>query len=118
MTIGRMDEFLHTFFMFFSLEGAITIFITFFFIKILHEFGHAYTAYQYGVRVPHMGVAFMVMYPVLYTETSSAWQIKSRNQRMHIGLAGIRTELILAAYALMLWHFLPPAWRKACVSAS
>lgn len=108
MTIGRIDEFLHTFFMFFSLEGAITIFVTFFFIKILHEFGHAYTAHQYGVRVPHMGVAFMVMYPVLYTETSGAWQIKSKDQRMHIGLAGIRTELILAAYALILWHFLPP----------
>lgn len=113
MTIGRMDEFLHTFFMFFSLEGAITIFATFFFIKILHELGHAYTAYQYGVRVPHMGVAFMVMYPVLYTETSDAWQIKSKDRRMHIGLAGIRTELILAAYALMLWHFLPPGMAQS-----
>ena len=113
MTIGRMDEFLHTFFMFFSMEGAITIFITFFFIKILHEFGHAYTAHHYGVRVPHMGVAFMVMYPVLYTETSGAWQVKSKNQRMQIGLAGIRTELILAAYALMLWHFLPPGMAQS-----
>ncbi|MAE51862.1 MAG: hypothetical protein CMH27_08625 [Micavibrio sp.] len=113
MTIGRFDEFTHTFFMFLSLEGAITIFVTFFFIKLLHEFGHAFTAHKYGVNVPHMGVAFMVMYPVLYTETSGAWRLKSKKQRMNIGLAGIRTELILAAYALALWHVLPPGMAQS-----
>lgn len=108
MTLGRMDEFLHTFFMFLSLEGVITITVVFFFIKILHELGHAYTAHKYGVDVPHMGLAFIVMYPILYTETTGAWRIESKEKRMAIGLAGIKTELMIAAYALLLWHVLPP----------
>lgn len=108
LSLARIDEFVHTFFMFFSLEGAITIFLTFFVIKIAHEFGHAYTAYKHGIDIPHMGVAFMVMYPVLYTETSAAWRLPSRKARMEIGLAGIRMEMIIAAYALALWYMLPP----------
>src|SRR4051812_21725381 len=31
------------------------------FSKVVHEFGHAYAARRYGVRVPTMGVAFLVM---------------------------------------------------------
>lgn len=107
LTLARFDEFMHTFYGFFTMEGVITLFVVFFFIKILHELAHAYTAHKYGVAVPHMGVAFMVMYPILYTETTKAWSLQSRRQRMEIGLAGIRIELILAAFALMLWNFLP-----------
>lgn len=107
LTLGKIDEFANTFFMFLSMEGAITIFVVFFFIKILHEFGHAYTAHKYSVDVPHMGIAFMVMYPVLYTETTGAWRLDSKDNRIAIGLAGIKTELMLAAYALVLWNILP-----------
>lgn len=107
LTLGRIDEFTHTFFSFFSLEGIILIGVTFFLIKIVHELAHAYTAHKHGVAVPHMGLAFMVMYPVLYTETTQAWRLSSREDRMEIGLAGIRIELMLAAFALLLWNILP-----------
>jgi len=106
-TLGRVDEFTHTFFGFLSLEGAILIGVSFFVIKILHELAHAYTAHKHGVNVPHMGLAFMVMYPVLYTETTQAWRLSSKEARMEIGLAGIRIELMLAALALALWTILP-----------
>ena len=35
-------------------------------IKAVHEFAHAYTAKHFGVRVPVMGLAFIVMWPVAY----------------------------------------------------
>ena len=108
LTLQRPDEFLHTFFQLFSVEGAITLALVFAGIKVLHELGHAYTATKYNVPVPHMGIAFIVMYPILYTETTGAWQVSSRKKRIHIGLAGIATELVIAAYALLLWHILPP----------
>lgn len=108
LTLQRFDEFSHTFISFFSLQGIIMLFATLMGIKILHEFGHAYTAHKYGVDVPHMGIAFMVLYPVFYTETSAAWKLDRSKQRIHIGLAGIATELVLATYALLLWHILPP----------
>ena len=107
LTIPRYDEFANSFVNLLSWEGAILFFITLFGVKVLHEFGHAFTAYHYGVAVPHMGVALIVFYPILYTETTSAWKLKDKKSRIKIGLAGIMTELVIAAYALFLWHVLP-----------
>ena len=113
LTLQRADEFLHTFFQLFSFEGAVMIAALFMGIKVLHELGHAYAATKYNVPVPHMGVAFIVLYPVLYTETSGLWRLSSRRARMHVGLAGVATELVIAAYALLLWHILPPGlWQS------
>jgi putative peptide zinc metalloprotease protein len=103
-TLWRADEFFHSFAGLMSAEGAMAVLLTFAGVKIVHEFAHAYTAVRYGVRVPHMGVAVMVMYPVLYTETSGGWSLPSRRQRFHIAIAGIAAELCLAAVALAVWH--------------
>ena len=40
-----------------------------------------------------MGVSFLVMMPVLYTDTSAAWRLRSRRARMAIDAAGIMAEL-------------------------
>jgi len=107
MTLQRADEFLATFSQMLSWEGVITLALTFAGIKVVHELAHAYTAVKYGVPVPHMGVAFIVMYPILYTETTGGWRLSSRRQRLHIGMAGILAELSLAAIFLQVWHFSP-----------
>lgn len=107
MTVQRADEFLNTFTGLVSWEGALIIAVTFFAVKLVHEMAHAYTAVRYGVPVPHMGVAFMVMYPMLYTEVTGSWRLPSRIQRLHIGMAGVIAELCLASVALLSWNFLP-----------
>ncbi|MBN3198615.1 HlyD family efflux transporter periplasmic adaptor subunit [Pectobacterium brasiliense] len=105
---GRQWEtFKHTFLHFFTLEGAALAGLTLCFTKILHEFGHAYTCKRFGARVATMGVAFLVMMPVLYTDTSGSWKLTRRLQRMAIGAAGMMTELVLAAWATLAWSFLP-----------
>ncbi|MEC5345198.1 HlyD family efflux transporter periplasmic adaptor subunit [Brenneria populi] len=105
---GRQWEtFKHTFMHFFTLEGAVLAGITLCFTKVLHELGHAYTCKRYGARVATMGVAFLVMMPVLYTDTSGSWKLTRRRQRMAIGAAGMLTELTLAAWATLAWSFLP-----------
>lgn len=113
MTIQRFDEFTHTFLDMLSVKGAILTLLTFTAIKIIHELGHAYVATKYGVTVPHMGVAFIVMYPVLYTETTSSWRLASPKHRMKIGLAGVAAELVLATIFLALWHILPPGLMRS-----
>ncbi len=113
LTIQRLDEFTHTFLEMFSVKGAIITFFVFTGIKIIHELSHAYIATKHGVSVPHMGVALIVMYPVLYTETTGAWRLSSARKRIEIGLAGIMAELALAAIFLMLWHVLPPGMGKS-----
>lgn len=107
MTLWRGDEFIHSFSQLLSPEGLMAVLLVFAAVKIVHEFAHAYTAVRYGVRVPHMGVAVMVMYPVLYTETSGSWALESRRERFNIGVAGIMAELCLAALALAVWHMAP-----------
>ncbi len=108
----RWDEFTHTFTSYASWDGLLAIGIALSVAKVLHELGHAFTATRFGCRVPTMGVAFLVMWPVLYTDTNEAWKLTSRRQRLAIGAAGMLSELALAAVALVVWSVLPdtPAW--------
>lgn len=74
--------------------------------KTLHELGHALVATRQGVRVAHMGVAFLVMWPMLYTDTGESWRLRSHRQRLAISSAGIAVELALAGLATLLWALL------------
>jgi putative peptide zinc metalloprotease protein len=103
----QWDAFAGTFPFVFSLEGAVISILSVIFIKCLHELGHAYVAHRFGCRIPTMGVAFMVMVPLLYTDVSDAWKLKSRWQRLRIDSAGMLVELTVAAYALLGWVFVP-----------
>ncbi len=75
--------------------------------KALHEVGHAVTATRYGVRVAHMGVAMLVMFPMLYTDTSESWKLTRARERLAIASAGIVTELAIAGLATLAWSLTP-----------
>lgn len=109
----QWDAFAATFLHFFSWQGfafyAVSLVVT----KTMHELGHAYAAHRFGCRVPTMGVAFLVMFPVLYTDTTDVWRLADRRQRLLISAAGIIVELGLAAAASLAWVFLPDGpWRS------
>jgi len=103
----QWDQFVHTFHGYADLRGLVAIGLALTFAKVLHEFGHAFTAYRYGCRVPAMGVALLVMLPVLYTDTTEAWKVPDRVDRLRIGAAGMLSELALAAIATLAWSLLP-----------
>jgi putative peptide zinc metalloprotease protein len=107
MVSRQWDDFTHTFHSYADPSSLLAIGITLAFAKVLHEFGHAFTAYRYGCRVPTMGIAFLVMIPVLYTDTTEAWKVPGRTERLFIGAAGMLTELALAACATLAWSLLP-----------
>jgi len=109
------EQFLHTFQAYAGWEGVLGIATALSIAKVLHEFGHAITAYRYGCHVPSMGIALLVLWPVLYTDTNEAWKLRSRRERLHIGAAGMLAELALAAYATLLWNFLPDGPLRAGV---
>lgn len=73
------------------------------FAKVLHELGHAWTATRHGLRVPQMGIAFVVLWPMLYTDTGEAWKLADRRRRLQVAAAGIATEFALAAWATLAW---------------
>lgn len=103
----QWDEFVHTFLYFFNFQSLAFYALALIAIKALHELGHAYTAKRYGCRVPTMGLAFLVLFPVLYTDATDAWRLTSRRRRVHIAAAGMLTELTIAAFATFAWAILP-----------
>ena len=107
LAFRQWDVFTSTFLYFFSKEGLFFYFAALVFIKILHELGHAYISARYGCRISTMGVCFLVMFPVLYTDTTDSWRLTSRRQRLFIGAGGMIVELHIALISTFLWSFLP-----------
>lgn len=99
----QWDVFVATFQDKLSFEGLLGYMLALAFTKSLHELGHAYTATRHGVRVAHMGVALLVMWPVLYTDTSESWKLTDRRKRFHIAGAGILVETMIAGLATLAW---------------
>lgn len=91
----------------FNWEGLAAYGAALFVVKLLHELGHAFTAKRFGCRVPTMGLAFLVMWPVAYTDTNETWRLTDRMQRLKVASAGIVTELMVAAWATLAWALLP-----------
>ncbi len=103
----QWEQFISTFLYFFTLQGFLFYALSLTLIKALHELGHAFAARHFGARVPIIGVAFLVMFPVLYTDTTDVWRISERRARLWINGAGMITELSIAAISVFLWSFLP-----------
>ncbi|CAH2029845.1 HlyD family efflux transporter periplasmic adaptor subunit [Trichlorobacter ammonificans] len=101
------DQFLHSFTAYRSVEGMLALALALGAAKVIHELGHACASLRYGCRVPAMGVAFMVLAPMLYTDTNEAWKLSSRRQRLIIGSSGVLAELTLAVAATWGWLLLP-----------
>ena len=114
------QRFIATFPHLFSLGGAMAFGVALFFAKLCHEFGHAFMAKRAGCRVQSMGVAFMVLLPMFYTDVSDAWRVNDRKARLLIGAGGVLAELLLACIALLAWSLLPdgPARTAAFMLAS
>jgi len=98
----RWDEFTHTFASIFTLQGLFFSLIAYVICKFCHELGHAYMCKRYGIPVPTLGVAFLVFWPVLYTDTTLSWTLNSQ-QRLRIALAGMWVETYVTIIAALIW---------------
>ena len=76
--------------------------------KVLHELGHAIACKHFGGECHQIGPMLLVFTPALYCDTSDSWMLPSRWQRAAVGMAGIATEVFLAAIAAFVWAWTAP----------
>lgn len=92
----------------FSTDGLLSFALALALAKAMHEMAHALVATRLGLRVAHMGVAFVVLFPMLYTDTGESWKLRNSRQRLAIASAGILCELSLAGLATLGWALCDP----------
>ncbi len=101
------DVYTHSLVEMFTLDGLLWMGVALSATKVLHELGHGLAARHFGCRVPSMGVAFLVLWPVLWTDTTEAWRLVRRQDRLAIDAAGMLAEITVAVLATVAWAVLP-----------
>lgn len=87
----------------FTPERLMGLWFTLVGMKVLHEFGHAYTCRLRGGEVPEMGVYLIAGTPCAYVDATSSWGFTRRRDRIAVILAGVYVELFIAALAVFAW---------------
>ncbi|MDZ7788667.1 MAG: HlyD family efflux transporter periplasmic adaptor subunit [Halofilum sp. (in: g-proteobacteria)] len=108
LALRQWEAFTGTFLRFLNWEGVAWYALALIAVKTAHELAHAFIARYHGCRVPSMGIAFLVLFPVLYTDATDTWRLRHRRERLRVALGGVATELAIALLATFLWSFLPP----------
>jgi len=91
-----------------ALENILLVTLIYPFLKVLHEFGHAYMVKRWGGEVHELGVILLVFVPLPYVEASSSLAFSSKYQRILVSAAGILIEMFVASMALLVWLNVEP----------
>lgn len=89
-------------------EGLLLTAMVFPTLKLFHELGHAYATKIAGGEVHELGVMVLVFAPVPYVDASASIAFRSKWRRILVGLAGMLTELFIAALAMFAWTLVEP----------
>jgi putative peptide zinc metalloprotease protein len=92
--------------------------ISFWIVKIIHEFGHGFACKKFGLQagggeVHTMGIMFLIFMPLPYVDASTAWAFRSKWHRVMVGAAGMYCELAIAAIAAIVWANVGPGMVQA-----
>ncbi|MEZ6059050.1 MAG: hypothetical protein R3C19_01680 [Planctomycetaceae bacterium] len=72
-------------------------------LKCAHETAHGLTCHRYGGSVRDSGIILAFLAPLAYVDVTSSWGFSSRWQRIHVAVAGMYIELLLASLAVFGW---------------
>lgn len=84
------------------------LYVGFLIAKLLHELGHATLCKRFGGEVHKLGVMFLIFAPMPYVDATSAWGLRSRAERILVGLGGVLVELAVASTAALVWAHSAP----------
>ena len=98
-TNNLMSDFQHNY------QNIALLYLTFIFIKLIHELGHAFACRRFGGEVHELGLMFLVLVPTPYVDASTAWAFPSRWHRIFVGAAGMIVELFFASICAFIWRY-------------
>ncbi len=107
LTLQEMEIYLKTVNYLFTPQGWLSFILCLALLKTGHEFAHAYTAKSLGLHVRSIGILFIIIWPLFYTDTTDVWKIPDRRRRIWVSAAGVIFEIVVAGIALLLWALLP-----------
>jgi len=84
-------------------QNLAIMWLTYPFLKALHEFGHAFAVKVRGGEVHEMGIMLLVFMPIPYVDASAASAFRKKRERILVGAAGMAVEILCAAIALLVW---------------
>ncbi len=97
----------------FSWPNILLLWITLGATKVIHEIAHGLACQHFGGECHEIGVAFMIFSPCLYCDVSDSWMLPQKRHRILIAAAGIYIEVLISAYALLLWSWTQPGLLNA-----
>lgn len=72
-------------------------------LKVCHETAHGLVAKRYRGEVRETGLILAFLAPTAYVDVTSCWRFSSKWQRIHVAVAGMYVEMLLAAVAACWW---------------
>jgi putative peptide zinc metalloprotease protein len=77
--------------------------LSFPFVKALHELGHALAVRNWGGQVRDTGITLFLLTPAPYVDASASSAFRRTYQRVVVGAVGMMMELLLASVAMWVW---------------
>lgn len=90
---------------FLSMGNLPWLYLCMIFLKIAHEFSHAFMCKRFGGEVHSLGLMFLVFMPLPYVDATATWGFRERKKRALTGAAGMIAEVFLAALAALIWRY-------------
>jgi len=97
---------------FFSLPNLVLLYVSFFVLKVVHEFAHGLSCKHYGGEVQEIGFMFVAFQPLFYVNVTDAWMFPEKRKRIAVMAAGMYVEMVLAALLVLVWLPLAPGFAK------
>lgn len=94
----------------FSTNSLLALWLTFPFVKILHELGHAFAVKKWGGEVHETGILLLALTPIPYVDASASAAFTDKHHRIGVAAMGMMVELLLASLALFVWINVESGW--------
>ncbi len=104
LTIADYEELLYQGKKVLGPQAVLLIYLITIVVTFIHELSHSYACHKYGGKVNDMGLLLLYFLPCFYTDVSSSYMFADRKKRLAVTLAGIVSQIVVWALAVIIWR--------------